>query len=86
MATHSSVDRPPPFWGTRYAVGCVVLAAVAAWFLWAEHGAHLLGALPYVLLLACPVMHLFMHRGHREQHRPPGRAGVDDAEDKRGPT
>jgi hypothetical protein len=23
-----------------------------------------LGALPYLILLACPLMHLFMHRGH----------------------
>ena len=40
------------------------LLAIAAFFLWTEHRAHLLGALPYLLLLACPVMHLLMHRGH----------------------
>jgi drug/metabolite transporter superfamily protein YnfA len=38
--------------------------AIAGFFLWQEHRAHLLGALPYVLLLLCPVIHLFMHRGH----------------------
>ena len=38
-------------------------AAIAGFFLWEEHKAHLLGALPYVLLLACPLMHLF-HGGH----------------------
>jgi hypothetical protein len=37
--------------------------AVAAFFLWTEHRAHLLGALPYLLLLACPLMHMF-HHGH----------------------
>ncbi|HJV82841.1 DUF2933 domain-containing protein [Noviherbaspirillum sp.] len=37
--------------------------AVASFFLWAEHRAHLLGVLPYLLLLACPLMHLF-HHGH----------------------
>lgn len=37
--------------------------AVAAFFLWAEHRAHLLGILPYLLVLACPLMHLF-HHGH----------------------
>ncbi len=37
--------------------------AIAAFFLWEEHKAHLLGALPYVLLLLCPLMHLF-HDGH----------------------
>ena len=38
-------------------------AAIAGFFLWEEHEAHLLGALPYVLLLLCPLMHLF-HGGH----------------------
>ncbi|WP_304412739.1 DUF2933 domain-containing protein [Pseudogulbenkiania sp. MAI-1] len=38
--------------------------AVAAFFLLSEHRAHLFGWLPYLLLLACPLMHLFMHGGH----------------------
>jgi hypothetical protein len=29
-----------------------------------EHWAHALGILPYLLILACPLMHLFMHKGH----------------------
>jgi len=37
--------------------------AIAAFFLWEEHKAHILGALPYVLLLLCPLLHLF-HGGH----------------------
>jgi hypothetical protein len=43
--------------------------AVAAFFLWTEHRAHVLGALPYLLLLACPLMHLFHHgHGHHRGH------------------
>jgi Protein of unknown function (DUF2933) len=38
--------------------------AIAAFFLITEHRAHLFGILPYLLLLACPLLHLFMHRGH----------------------
>ncbi|MCK6432767.1 MAG: DUF2933 domain-containing protein [Aquabacterium sp.] len=57
-------DDPPPFWRSRFGLGWLVLAAVAGWFLWTEHRAHLLGFLPYLFLLACPLMHLFMHRGH----------------------
>ena len=38
--------------------------AVAGFFLFTEHRAHLLGILPYLFLLACPLMHLFMHHGH----------------------
>ncbi|HKP64206.1 MAG TPA: DUF2933 domain-containing protein [Polyangiales bacterium] len=44
-------------------VVCVLLA-IAGFYLWTEHQAHVLGALPYLLLLACPIIHLFMHRGH----------------------
>ncbi|MDH3669979.1 MAG: DUF2933 domain-containing protein [Gammaproteobacteria bacterium] len=42
----------------------LIFVAIAAFFLWTEHRAHLLGALPYLLLLGCVFMHLFMHRGH----------------------
>lgn len=32
-----------------------------------QHAEHLLTVLPYLLLLACPLMHLFLHRhGHSE--------------------
>lgn len=47
-----------------------VFLAIAAFFLWTEHRAHLLGVLPYLLVLACPLMHLFHHaHGHRHHHR-----------------
>lgn len=59
---------PRPFWRSRYAIGWIVLTAVAGWFLWAEHRAHLLGVLPFLLLLACPLMHLFMHHGRHGGH------------------
>lgn len=42
----------------------VAFLAIAGFFLLTEHRAHLLGALPFLLLLACPLMHLFMHHGH----------------------
>ena len=37
---------------------------IAAFFLFTEHRAHVLGILPYVLLLLCPILHLLMHRKH----------------------
>ena len=42
----------------------LIFVVIAAFFLWTEHRAHLLGALPYLLLLGCVFMHFFMHRGH----------------------
>jgi hypothetical protein len=44
---------------------------VAGFYLWTEHRAHLYGALPFLLLLACPLMHLFMRRGHHGDHAQP---------------
>jgi len=48
-----------PIW-----LGLCLFLAIAAFFLWEEHRAHILGFLPYGLLLLCPIIHLFMHRGH----------------------
>jgi hypothetical protein len=41
---------------------------IAGFFLFTEHRAHLLGILPYMLILACPLMHLF-HHGHGHKHQ-----------------
>ena len=56
-------SEPPAFWRSRYAIGLLVMGAIAAYFLLSEHRAHFLGALPFLLLLACPLMHVFMHHG-----------------------
>ena len=44
--------------------------AIAAYFLWTEHRAHLVQFLPYALLLLCPLLHLSHggHGGHGEDH------------------
>lgn len=42
----------------------LTLAVVLGFFLFTEHQAHLFGALPFLLILLCPLMHLFMHHGH----------------------
>ena len=57
-------SEPVSFWRTRYAIGLLVMGSIAAYFLLSEHRAHFLGALPFLLLLACPLMHVFMHHGH----------------------
>jgi Protein of unknown function (DUF2933) len=58
-------------------VACVVLGT-AGILLATGHEAHLLGALPYLLLLACPLMHIFMHGGHHEHHGTSRRNPTDD--------
>lgn len=44
--------------------------AIALFFLLTEHRAHLLGALPYLLVLACPLMHLFHRHGNHGHGAP----------------
>ena len=58
-------------------LGLGVFLAIAFFFLWQEHRAHLLGALPWLLLLACPLMHRLMHRRHGG-HRDRGAPGSDE--------
>lgn len=41
--------------------GFLVVAVV---YLLTEHTVHVFGALPWLLLALCPLMHLFMHGGH----------------------
>lgn len=73
-------DREPTgFWRSRHAIGFLVLAAVAAYFLLSEHRAHFFQALPFLLLLACPLMHVFMHRGHGGHAGGPVRTDGDKA-------
>ena len=69
----------PPFWRSPAGLTLLVALAVGGFFLVKEHTAHLLGALPYLLLLACPLMHVFMHHGpgrHGHHHDAPNDTGT----------
>ena len=72
--------------GGRLRVNLVLIGfiAILLYFLIAEHRAHLEGILnylPVLLLLLCPLMHVFMHRGHgRHGHGAGLDAQADDAQ------
>jgi hypothetical protein len=58
-------------------------ALIAGYFLLTEHRAHVFGALPYLLLLACPLLHFFHgHGGHgnggKDGKDGKGRTGSED--------
>ncbi|MBE0474141.1 MAG: DUF2933 domain-containing protein [Rhodoferax sp.] len=76
--------KAPGFWRSRYAIGLVGMGAVVGYFLLTEHLAHTLGALPFVLLAACPLMHLFMHHGHGGHDHPPGNGATSTPSTKPG--
>lgn len=50
----------------------VGFAAVALFFLLTEHRAHFYGWLPFLLIAACPLMHLFHGHGGHKGHGSPG--------------
>jgi hypothetical protein len=52
------------FWSSRAFFVFLAFAAMAITLLWSEHRAHILGALPYLFLLACPLLHVFGGHGH----------------------
>lgn len=60
---HHSHDQPD----RRANWALLGFIAVIGFFLFTEHRAHLFGILPFLLLLACPLMHLF-HHGHGGGH------------------
>lgn len=62
MSEQDKAKKKNPFNGQRLAL--VLFIIIGGFFLWTEHRAHLLGALPFLILLLCPLMHFFMHRGH----------------------
>ena len=60
----NSYERAPNGWSRWKEVVTGGFLAVVAFLLFTEHRAHVLGILPYLVLLLCPLMHLFMHGGH----------------------
>ena len=57
-------EHGSPWWRTRSGLVLCGFLIIAAFYLLTEHTAHVFGVLPFLLLLACPLMHLFMHHGH----------------------
>jgi hypothetical protein len=60
---------------TAPALAVAGFVAIAAFLLLSGHRAHVLGVLPWLLLLACPLLHLLAHGGHGHDAR---RRGAGD--------
>lgn len=73
---HGATQEPSSFWRSKTVVGLVIFFIMGAFLLMSEHRAHVLGFLPFLLLLACPLLHVFMHGGH-------GKHGGHDSEANR---
>lgn len=49
---------------SRTGIATLVAVSILGFLIYEGHGAHLLGYAPFLLILACPLMHIFMHGGH----------------------
>lgn len=58
----------PSFWKTPFGVVATLAAVAASIYLYVAHKNHVLALVPYLFLAACPLMHVFMHRGHGYSH------------------
>lgn len=52
------------FWRSKAGLALAGALLLGGVYLVTEHAAHLWAALPFAFVLACPLMHLFMHHGH----------------------
>lgn len=69
---------------SRVNVVLILFLGVIAYFLWMEHRAHVIQALPWLFLLACPFLHLFMHHGHGHRAGHSNHVPEDSDHSKRG--
>ena len=70
--------QKPSFWSTRSSWVLLGFLGIAGYFLITEHRAHVIAVLPWLFLLACPLMHLFMHGGHGTHGGHHGHAAPED--------
>lgn len=62
------------------ALAIAAFAAALVFLFFGEHRVHLLGWLPFLLLLACPLLHFTMHGGHGQHHGQGGSSEPDPSE------
>ena len=82
--SHHQTGEGGSFWTSRRGLVFFAFLAMGGVLLFTEHRAHVLGILPFLFLLACPLLHMLGHGGH-SQHRDhsgssgPGSTGSWDA-------
>lgn len=82
--SHEHYHRPKnkkPWWKTSSGMLLIVLFAFGGYFLVKEHAAHIGDNWIWLILLLCPLIHIFMHGGHGK-HEGHGHRRSDDEEEK----
>ena len=57
-------NQKSSFWMTPKGLAALGLIVAASYFLLMGHRQHVWQYLPFLILLACPLMHIFMHGDH----------------------
>ena len=57
-------NQKQSFWMSPKGFAAMGLIASVSYFLFMEHRQHLFQWLPFLIILLCPLMHIFMHGGH----------------------
>lgn len=71
---------PSSRWRSPLGVFMLLAGGVGVYHLLTEHLTHVTQAVPYLFLLACPLMHLFhghSGHGHGHRHEEPPASGAD---------
>jgi Protein of unknown function (DUF2933) len=79
MHDHAQHEGQPQGSFLTSQAGLVMLGflVIGGALLFTEHPAHVLGILIFLPLLACPLMHIFMHHGHGNHSGHGGNTGQD---------
>jgi hypothetical protein len=61
---HHKPNNKVVWWKTPFGITVIFFFAVAGYFLIKEHTAHIGNNWIWLILLLCPLMHIFMHGSH----------------------
>lgn len=81
--SHGQPSNGGSFLTSRAGIVFLAFLAMGGALLFTEHRAHVLGILPFLLILACPLLHVFHHGrhgghgGHGGHQQPRGQTGPD---------
>lgn len=74
-----SADTSPTFWRIRPGIALGMLLVIVLFYMAREHYGHVLGLLPYMILLLCPLMHVFGHHHGGHNHHGDTSTSIKDA-------
>lgn len=64
---HDTTEDPARSWHSKAAIALIGFLLIVGFLLLSEHQLHVLGFLPYLLVLACPLLHM-LHHGYGRRH------------------